>query len=85
MDAKLPRRWGLEVLHWMREQRSGVERIPVVMLTSSQHAVDIRQAYEYGVNSYLVKPETSEQMLRMVTLLKDYWFSLNQGPPQERK
>jgi len=85
MDAKLPRRWGLEVLHWMREQKSGVERVPVVMLTSSQHAVDIRQAYDYGVNSYLVKPQTSEQMLRMVTLLKEYWFSLNQGPPQERK
>jgi CheY-like chemotaxis protein len=82
MDAKLPRRWGLEVLHWMREQKSGVERVPVVMLTSSQHAVDIRQAYDYGVNSYLVKPQTSEQMLRMVALLKEYWFSLNQGPPQ---
>ena len=85
MDDKLPRRWGLEVLHWIREQTSGVERVPVVMLTSSQHAVDIRRAYDYGVNSYLVKPATTEQMLRMVMLLKEYWFSLNQGPPQERK
>jgi CheY-like chemotaxis protein len=84
MDVKLPRRWGLEVLQWMRSQKSGVERVPVVMLTSSQEAVDIRQAYDFGVNSYLVKPENTDQLLRMVSVLKDYWFSLNQAPPEQR-
>ena len=84
MDVKLPRRWGLEVLQWMRGQKSGVERVPVVMLTSSQEAVDIRRAYDFGVNSYLVKPENTEQLLRMVSVLKEYWFSLNQAPPEQR-
>lgn len=83
MDLKLPRRSGLEVLLWMREQKSGVERVPVVMLTSSHHAVDIRRAYDYGVNSYLVKPETSDQLVRMMSSLKDYWFTHNQGPAEE--
>ena len=32
---------------------------PGYMLTSSHHAVDIRSAYDLGVNSYLVKPESS--------------------------
>jgi CheY-like chemotaxis protein len=83
MDLKLPRRNGLEVLAWMREQKSGVERIPVVMLTSSHHAVDIRRAYDYGVNSYLVKPETSEELLRLMSSLKEYWFTHNQSPAVE--
>ena len=80
MDLKLPRKSGLEVLQWMREQKSGVERVPVIMLTSSHHAVDIRSAYDIGVNSYLVKPESSEELLRMMMSLKEYWFSFNRGP-----
>ena len=80
MDLKLPRRSGLEVLQWMREQKTGVERVPVIMLTSSHHAVDIRSAYDFGVNSYLVKPESSDELLRMMTSLKEYWFSFNRGP-----
>ncbi|HET6935065.1 MAG TPA: response regulator [Candidatus Angelobacter sp.] len=85
MDLKLPRRSGLEVLQWMREQKSGIERIPVVMLSSSPHAVDIRQAYDFGVNSYLVKPDTSEKMLNMLASLKEYWFSYNQAPLLEEE
>jgi|ERR1041385_2814845 CheY-like chemotaxis protein len=80
MDLKLPRRSGLEVLQWMREQQSGVERVPVIMLTSSHHAVDIRRAYDLGVNSYLVKPESSDQLFRMMSSLKEYWFTFNRGP-----
>jgi CheY-like chemotaxis protein len=80
MDLKLPRRSGLEVLRWIRQQESAVARLPVVMLSSSHHGVDINQAYEYGVNSYLVKPETSDQLLSIVTLLKIYWFFSNKGP-----
>lgn len=80
MDLKLPRRSGLEVLQWIREQQTDLARIPVVMLSSSHHAVDIQRAYEFGVNSYLVKPETSDQLLSMMTLLKTYWFYNNKGP-----
>lgn len=80
MDLKLPRRSGLEVLQWIRQQQSDVSRVPVIMLSSSHHAVDIQRAYQYGVNSYLVKPETSDALLSMMTVLKTYWFHNNQGP-----
>ena len=60
MDLKLPRRSGLEVLQWIRQQDSDISRVPVIMLSSSHHALDIQRAYQYGVNSYLVKPETSD-------------------------
>jgi CheY-like chemotaxis protein len=80
MDLKLPRRSGLEVLQWIRQQKSDVARVPVIMLSSSHHGVDIQRAYQYGVNSYLVKPETSDALLSMMTVLKTYWFQNNQGP-----
>ena len=80
MDLKLPRRSGLEVLQWIREQKSDVSRVPVIMLSSSHHTVDIQRAYQYGVNSYLVKPETSDALLSMMTVLKTYWFYNNQNP-----
>ncbi|HWH60942.1 MAG TPA: response regulator [Terriglobales bacterium] len=80
MDLKLPRRSGLEVLQWIREQKSDISRVPVIMLSSSHHSVDIQRAYQYGVNSYLVKPETTDALLSMMTVLKTYWFYNNQNP-----
>jgi CheY-like chemotaxis protein len=80
MDLKLPRRSGLEVLQWIREQQSDISRVPVIMLSSSHHSVDIQRAYQYGVNSYLVKPETTDALLSMMTVLKTYWFYNNQNP-----
>jgi CheY-like chemotaxis protein len=80
LDLKLPRRSGLEVLQWIRQQKSDVARVPVIMLSSSHHTVDIQRAYEFGVNSYLVKPETSDALLSMMTVLQTYWFHNNQNP-----
>ena len=80
MDLKLPRRSGLEVLQWIRQQKTDISRVPVIMLSSSHHAVDIQRAYQYGVNSYLVKPDTSDALLSMMTVLKTYWFYNNQNP-----
>ncbi|HEY2849732.1 MAG TPA: response regulator, partial [Gemmatimonadaceae bacterium] len=36
LDLKLPRRTGLEVLQWVKE-RSGVKKIPIIVLTSSKN------------------------------------------------
>jgi CheY-like chemotaxis protein len=57
LDLKLPRKPGLEVLAWIRNQRQEIKEIPVIVLTSSRHTVDIDQAYALGANSYMAKPE----------------------------
>jgi DNA-binding response OmpR family regulator len=54
LDLKLPRRSGFEVLQWLRRQASGLNRLPVIILTSSRHSADINRAYDLGANSYLV-------------------------------
>lgn len=79
LDLKLPRRSGLEVLAWIRQQPL-LRRIPVVMLTSSREGVDVDQAYELGVNSYLLKPVKFEDLIKMIETLDAYWLQLNQYP-----
>jgi len=70
LDLNLPRRSGLEVLKWIREQPS-VASLPVVILTSSSQHRDIASAYELGANAYLVKPPSSEKLLKLVETLRD--------------
>ena len=80
LDIKLPRRSGFEVLEWIRNQRSGMKRMPVIMLTSSRHSADINRAYDLGANSYLAKPETAGRLGELASQVQQYWFACNQGP-----
>ena len=82
LDLKLPRRSGLEVLEWLRDQPR-LRRCPVVVLTSSKEAPDVRTAYDLGANSYLIKPVEFQAFLDMVGTLNLYWLVLNQ-PADER-
>lgn len=92
LDLNLPRRSGLEVLTWIRQQPA-LQSLLVVMLTSSSQARDIAAAHTLGANGYLVKPPSSEKLLELVTALRDAcltasprpggWLPLqgNQAPP----
>jgi CheY-like chemotaxis protein len=79
LDLKLPRKSGLEVLEWLRQQPS-LRHVPVIVLTSSKEMRDINRAYELGANSYLVKPVGFEGLLEMVRAIGMYWVILNKGP-----
>ena len=79
LDLKLPRRSGLEVLAWIRQQPK-LRRLLVVVLTSSQEDSDLTQAYDLGANSYLVKPIDFQEFVRLVELIDNYWFKTNQLP-----
>lgn len=80
LDLKLPRRSGFEVLQWIRGN-AATRRLPVVVLTSSRQSADVRQAYDLGANSYLVKPVGSDALTEMVRTLNLYWCVLNQAAP----
>ncbi len=79
LDLKLPRRSGHEVLEWLRQQPD-IKRLPVIMLTSSREILDVNQAYELGVNSYLVKPIGFAALVEMLKTLNLYWLMLNEPP-----
>src|SRR6266436_2323319 len=79
MDLKMPRKSGLEVLEWVRQQ-PGLKRLPIVVLTSSNQSPDINRAYELGANSYLVTPAGFDSLLGLVKNVDMYWLILNEKP-----
>ncbi len=78
LDLKLPRRSGFEVLKFIREH-APTKHTPVVVLTSSGQDEDIHRSYEFGANSYLVKPIGGDALIEMARTLKAYWIKLNHG------
>ena len=76
LDLRLPRVDGLEVLRTIKQSET-LARIPVVVLTTSNASNDIAQAYEYHVNSYLVKPVGFEEFSRLMQTITDYWLMWN--------
>jgi CheY-like chemotaxis protein len=80
LDLKLPGMTGLQLLQWKRAQNT-VRRIPVTVLTGDSDPQTIRDAYDAGANSYLVKPGTAAEVLRLVKVIDQYWIQLNE-PPQ---
>jgi CheY-like chemotaxis protein len=80
LDLKLPRKSGLEVLQWIREQPA-LRCIVVIVLTSAEHEQDVVQAYELGANSYLVKPMNIVQRNETMRLLKGWWLQCNRFAP----
>ncbi|MGF1479337.1 MAG: response regulator [Cyanophyceae cyanobacterium] len=79
LDLKLPRRSGLEVLEWVRQQPL-LKRLLVVVLTSSRESPDIARAYDLGVNSYLVKPVVFDDLVILATYIHQYWLDCNEQP-----
>lgn len=78
LDLKMPRRTGLQVLQWMR-QEPVVRSIPVLILSSSTNQSDVEAAYEAGASGFLVKPPSVAERNELARFIKD-WMRLVQAP-----
>jgi CheY-like chemotaxis protein len=76
LDLKLPGLDGFEVLEWLREQ-PGLRRTLVVVLSASKQMEDVNRAYALGANSYVVKPQDSDELVSVVKRLETYWLKIN--------
>ena len=79
LDLKLPKVDGLEVLRRLKTDPR-TRLTPVVVLTSSREERDLVESYQFGVNSYIVKPVDFEQFAEAVKQIGLYWLLLNQRP-----
>ncbi len=79
LDLKLPVRIGMDVLRWIRQQRS-LEALLVIVLTSSSDVNDVDEAYRLGARSFLVKPLSVDKRLEMAQCFKKYWLEMNEFP-----
>jgi CheY-like chemotaxis protein len=81
LDLKLPKVDGLEILQKCKSDPR-TRHIPIVVLTSSREEEDLARSYDYGVNSYVVKPVDFPQFTDTVRQLGLYWILLNQMPAE---
>jgi CheY-like chemotaxis protein len=79
LDLRLPRVSGIEVLRRIKDDER-TRSIPVVALTSSKEDVDVEECYRLGVNSYITKPLSFDDFVKVVGELGLYWLLLNRIP-----
>jgi len=79
LDLKMPRLNGFDFLDWLRKE-AVFKKLPVIVLTSSNHDTDIKRAYDLGANSYLVKPVGFDALVEIARTIHQYWLTLNQRP-----
>jgi CheY-like chemotaxis protein len=76
LDLNMPKKSGLEVLQWIREELL-VRTLPVIILTSSLQDADIHRAYNAGANAYLGKPSRPDDLVHLAMAIKDFWINHN--------
>ncbi len=79
LDLRLPGMDGLEVLKEIKA-REELQRIPVIVLTTSDAERDVAMAYDYHANSYLVKPVNIARFTQQMDELGSYWLGWNRSP-----
>lgn len=57
--------------------------IPVVVVSGSDLKRDINECYNNGANSYIVKPDKSEDTIRKISIFLKYWFEVAELPHPE--
>jgi hypothetical protein len=79
LDLNMPKVDGLTVLRELKS-RPLLQRIPVVILTTSREDRDINTAYDLGAKSYIVKPVEFEKFMDVAEQLQLYWCVTNEQP-----
>lgn len=76
LDLNLPGMDGKEVLRIIKADPN-LQKIPVIVLTTSNAEQDIEQCYAAGANSYVQKPVDLVGFIQSVARLTDYWFNVS--------
>ena len=58
-----------------------LKRIPVLIFSSRDDNSSIETAFQYKVNSYLIKPTDSDEFAKVVYEVANYWLKWNQLSP----
>lgn len=75
LDLNLPKKDGIDVLQEIKATPS-IQRLPVVILTSSKADQDVLKTYNLHANSYITKPVNLEKFIDVVKAIEDFWFSV---------
>lgn len=80
LDWGLPGMSGAEVLRAMKEDPH-LRRIPVVVLTSTQDALAMKDAYDLHANAFVAKPLDGSGLRDALRQTARFWSSIAKLPP----
>jgi two-component system, chemotaxis family, response regulator Rcp1 len=80
LDLNLPKQDGVEVLAAIRDDPE-LRTTPVIMLSTSASASDVRACYERGANCYVVKPIDLDEFTALVQAITRFWLGVARLPP----
>ena len=72
LDLNLPRLSGQDVLDTIRADPR-LDKLPVVVLSTSNSPVDIDFAYAHRANAYVRKPNGFVALLAVARAIRDFW------------
>lgn len=81
LDWNLPRKDGREVLLEIKADDK-LQRIPTIVLTTSQAEEDIVKAYNLHANCYITKPLDFDGFAQIIRSIEYFWFNIVQLPPR---
>jgi two-component system, chemotaxis family, response regulator Rcp1 len=82
LDLNLPGKNGMQVLAEIKSTPA-LRQIPVVVLSTSAAQPDILAAYDLHANCYITKPIDFEEFMRVIRLIKEFWFTMAKLPREE--
>jgi two-component system response regulator len=78
LDLKMPKVDGLDLLEQLRSNER-TRSVPVVIVTSSDREVDVKEAYRLGANSFVVKQFDLAKPGEYLVAIARYWLDLNRA------
>lgn len=72
LDLNMPKKDGREVLTELKKSHEFC-RIPIVVFTTSESHDDLMFSYTRGGSSYIVKPTSFDDLIKVGTELENYW------------
>ena len=80
LDLNLPKKDGREVLEEIKSDPE-LQRIPVIVLTTSSADRDVLLSYDLHANCYIKKPIEYDEFMRAIRGIENFWFTIVRLPP----
>ena len=79
LDLNMPKVDGKTVLGQVKKDPV-LKSIPVVILTTSEDSLEIKQCYDMGANCYATKPVNMAEFEKVIKQIEEFWFTIVRIP-----
>ncbi|WP_444994664.1 response regulator [Aliikangiella sp. IMCC44359] len=83
LDLNLPKVSGREILKALKEDELRCS-VPVIVLSSSEAASDIKSSYQLHANCFITKPVMLNDFLNVIKTIESFWVEIVKLPEKGR-